>query len=128
MFAPKRKMYQYFAELLRIIDADTVKARVDLGMSTFVEVSLRFYGIDAPPMKLAAGQFATVYLHSILPIGSRLLIQSHGLDKYGRWLADVATTPTPQPNDTATNDPTAYTRNICAELVAKKHAIPYATQ
>lgn len=117
-------MYEYFAEVLRIIDGDTIKARVDLGMNVKTEVSVRFMGIDAMPMNTAAGQIATVYLNSILPIGSRVLLQSHGLDKYGRWLGTLSTTPTPQLDSVATNTTAEYGRNINAEMVAKKHARP----
>lgn len=77
------------------------------------------------PGNTAAGQVATVYLHSVLPVGSRLLIQSHGLDKYGRWVADIYTTPTPLPNDEAPNLLASYTRDFAAELLSKKHARPY---
>lgn len=118
-------MYQYFAELLRIKDADTIEARVDLGMSTYTVVPLRFNGIDAMPLSTVAGQIATVYLHSILPIGSRILITSHGLDKYGRWICDISTTEEPLPNDEAPDLLAPYTRDICAELLQQKHARPY---
>ncbi|HHN73390.1 MAG TPA: thermonuclease family protein, partial [Thermopetrobacter sp.] len=40
--------YRYRLRVLRVIDGDTLVARVDLGFETHVVVRLRLAGIDAP--------------------------------------------------------------------------------
>jgi len=41
-------MYTYQADLLRIIDGDTVDALIDLGFSVRVKVRIRMMGINTP--------------------------------------------------------------------------------
>ena len=41
-------MFTYSANLIKIIDGDTIDAEIDLGFSTFVKKRIRFLGIDAP--------------------------------------------------------------------------------
>ena len=41
-------MYQYKAELIRVIDGDTVDAMIDCGFSTFKKERIRLYGINTP--------------------------------------------------------------------------------
>lgn len=43
-------MFEYYAELLKVKDGDTIKVRLDLGCSTFVKESIRLVDIDAPEM------------------------------------------------------------------------------
>jgi len=40
-------MYEYEAELVRVVDADTVDVIIDIGFSVFVKKRVRLYGIDA---------------------------------------------------------------------------------
>lgn len=42
--------YHYRGTLLRAVDGDTVRVRLDLGLRTSREVSLRIAGIDAPEL------------------------------------------------------------------------------
>lgn len=39
---------EYSAFIIRVIDGDTVHARLDLGFGLFLERDIRLYGIDAP--------------------------------------------------------------------------------
>lgn len=41
----------YLAEVVRVIDGDTVHLRVDLGLRVWKEVYLRLEGIDAPEIR-----------------------------------------------------------------------------
>ena len=40
-------MYEYEADLVRVVDADTVDVIIDIGFSVFVKKRVRLYGIDA---------------------------------------------------------------------------------
>ena len=39
-------MYEYQAELTRIVDGDTLDCIIDIGFSVFVKKRIRLYGID----------------------------------------------------------------------------------
>ena len=39
-------MYEYSAELTRIVDGDTLDCIIDIGFSVFVKKRVRLYGID----------------------------------------------------------------------------------
>ena len=39
-------MYEYQAELTRIVDGDTLDCIIDIGFSVFVKKRVRLYGID----------------------------------------------------------------------------------
>ena len=86
-------MYQYKAEIIRLIDGDTVEARLDLGLHTHRVEKLRLSGIDAPEKYQVGGSLATGWLQIQLSeendLGSfrPVYIQTEKQDKYGRWLA-----------------------------------------
>ena len=39
-------VYQYKAELLRIVDGDTLDALIDIGFDVFVKKRIRLFGMD----------------------------------------------------------------------------------
>jgi micrococcal nuclease len=86
-------MYHYLAEVLRVIDGDTVDALVDLGFHIRITKRLRLKGIDAPekhkPTK-DAGDAATDYLKGLIE-GQAVAIKTEldSSDKYGRLLATI---------------------------------------
>ena len=41
-------MYEYSAQVLRVVDGDTVDVLIDCGFSTFRKERVRLYGINAP--------------------------------------------------------------------------------
>lgn len=45
-------LYEYRADICRVVDGDTVDADIDLGFNVWLHNErLRFYGIDAPELK-----------------------------------------------------------------------------
>jgi endonuclease YncB( thermonuclease family) len=80
----------YPALLQRWHDGDTCHLDVDLGFGLVLALSCRCYGINAPELHDAAGPPALAYARSIVPEGSRILVTSHGWDKYGgRFLGEI---------------------------------------
>ena len=86
-------IYIYKAELIRVIDGDTVDLVIDLGFDTFRHERFRLYGIDAPEIRTLAGKAAKAWLWDALqPLGA-IYVQTIQLstkakrDKYGRFLA-----------------------------------------
>jgi micrococcal nuclease len=83
-------MYEYRAELIRIVDADTIEVRIDLGLDSERKISLRLAGIDAPERFTAAGKMATARLAELLgtkPFVIRTI--KDRTEKYGRYLASI---------------------------------------
>ena len=92
--------YRYRADVLRVVDADTIDMRVDLGMHTFVEERFRVFGIDAwetrgveRPQGLLAKTFAVDWFGSSFDDSTDwpFIIDTHrdSTGKYGRWLATI---------------------------------------
>jgi micrococcal nuclease len=88
-------LYTYTATVLRIIDGDTVELLIDLGFTIHWKSACRFYGINTPElnstneMDKIKAQAAKLMVMDKLPIGSKILIQSKDLDKYGRPLVEI---------------------------------------
>jgi len=86
--------YTYNAELIRVIDGDTVEAMVDLGFYTWHKVTVRLYGINAPESRTKdleekeRGLAAKTRLTELLKDG-KFLLESHGIEKYGRCLGYI---------------------------------------
>ena len=88
----KGDRYYYGAEVLRVIDGDTIEARIDLGFDTFRVETLRLHGIDAPEMKLAEreeGERSKQWLISQIAEGGTTTIRTikDETGSFGRYLA-----------------------------------------
>lgn len=88
-------MWQYFALLERVVDADTVDLLVDTGFRRYMIDRFRLYGIDAPErgqIGWAEGKYA---LEAKLPMDAQLIIETYHprerdeRDNFGRWLATI---------------------------------------
>jgi micrococcal nuclease len=102
--------YCYKAQLLRVIDGDTVQLQLDLGFDTHVIKTCRLIGINAPEMNTVAGVAAKTFLATILP--AALVVTTTKPDKYGRSLVKIYL-----PNDekVSVND----------QMLSTGHAVPY---
>ena len=86
-------IYIYKAELIRVVDGDTVDLIIDLGFDTSRRERFRLYGIDAPEMRTKAGKEAKAWLWEALQPLEAIYVQTIQLetkakrDKYGRFLA-----------------------------------------
>jgi len=117
-------MYEYKCKLIRIIDADSIRANLYLGFNVVLsDVSIRFYGLDTPESKInikkyperipekALGLKAKQFLKEILP--KEFIIRTekpNSTGKYGRVLGSIWT------KDNV---------NICEELIKAGLAKPY---
>lgn len=86
-------MYEYEAEVVRVIDGDTVRFKVDLGFHMTAELNFRLLGIDTPEIR---GEERPEGLKVKAAVEDLLLNQAETVrivttkpDKYGRWLATV---------------------------------------
>ena len=73
-------------------DGDTCHMDIDIGFGNIEaaydldgrpRLSCRIYGINAPELSTQAGKDALVYAKSLCPSGTKVIVLSHGWDKYG---------------------------------------------
>ncbi|MEM9939457.1 MAG: thermonuclease family protein [Pseudomonadota bacterium] len=87
------------AEVIKIVDGDTIKVRATIWVDQTVEVSVRLRGVDAPELyrpKCAAekslARLAKDSVAASAPLGSRVTLTGVTRDKYGgRVVASVVT-------------------------------------
>ena len=90
--------YVYSAELVRVIDGDSVILDLDLGCGMWLRGErCRLIGIDAPEKRgddKLAGFKAMVHMESLLEDVSPLIVRTHkdSKGKFGRWLVELWTT------------------------------------
>lgn len=88
------EFYDYKALVTRVVDGDTIDAKVFLGFNAYMEIRFRLTGFDAPETyrpksddEKAAGMLATEAL--IRMIGDKeVIIRSNKFGKY-RWLGTI---------------------------------------
>lgn len=96
----KELEYYYYAWITKVVDGDTVHASVDLGMDSWLNVTLRLYGIDAPEMSTPEGVLSKAAVGDWLrsngiagPEGEqwRVIVKTikDKKEKYGRYLAEI---------------------------------------
>jgi endonuclease YncB( thermonuclease family) len=115
-------MYKYESKLIKVIDADTIDAMIDLGFNIWVKKRIRLSGIDAyeirtkDKVKKKKGLAAKIRLQEILfEYNNKFKLWSHGVGKYGRCLGDIIVGST-----------TAYAgKSVNQMLVSEGHAKKY---
>ena len=110
-------MYEYQAELTRIVDGDTLDCIIDIGFSVFVKKRVRLHGIDTWESRTrdlkekAKGLAAKARLKELIKEnGNHFTLVSYELGKYGRVLGEII----------LDDD-----RNVNDILIEEKHAYPY---
>lgn len=84
-----RHLYTYKAYLERVIDGDTLKVHIDLGLHTWVKQRIRLKEIDAPELMTKKGQQAKEWVERVLAQVAFVVVKTYTSDKYDRYLADV---------------------------------------
>lgn len=85
-------MFQYQAQVVRVVDGDTIYLDIDLGFFIRMTISVRLYGVNTPELRgetRAAGLQAKAYVATALPVGSTVVAKTYKAEKYGRYLADI---------------------------------------
>jgi len=88
-------MYEYRAELLRVVDGDTIDVNVDLGFNITREIRLRLLGVDThetygvshDSKEYQRGIEETKFVAEWLP--DEFIIRTEKKGKYGRYLAEI---------------------------------------
>ena len=109
-------MFEYNAEVLRVVDGDTLDARIDLGFDVHVNKRIRLMGIDTwesrtrDKAEKVKGLAAKARLKELLKEDkNKFKLISHGTGKFGRVLGDIEIS----------------VGNVCDILVEEGHAYSY---
>ena len=89
-------LYTYKGKCIKIVDGDTLDAMVDLGFSVWISITIRLDGINTPESRTknkeekVKGLAAKARLQEIMNSnGNEFTFISHGVEKYGRCLAEI---------------------------------------
>ncbi len=82
-------LYAYPAELIRVVDGDTLWMKITLAGSLWIKEKLRLRGIDAPELSTPEGVAAKRFIISVLNQSRSITITTTKPDKWDRYLSDV---------------------------------------
>ena len=89
-------MYIYSAKCLKVVDGDTIDARVDLGFDTFKKIRIRLVGINAPESRTRdleekeRGLAAKARVKQLMSENkNKFVLHSQGVGKFGRCLGEI---------------------------------------
>jgi len=111
--------YQYWGEVVKVVDGDTVDFNIALGFDIETFKRVRLFGVDAPEIhgvkktskEYTEGKKAAEYVESVLPPGKWVELRTFAgpREKYGRWLCEIF----------------VDGRNFNRELINKGYALEY---
>ena len=117
-------MYTYNIELLRVIDGDTIDAKIDLGFDVGIKKRVRFSGVNTPECRTkdleekAKGLAAKDRVKQLLEGANKIKLISHGVGKFGRCLGELHI-------DVVDGKETLTLTNVNELLIKEGHAVEY---
>jgi len=86
---PEGGPFIFRAEILRVVDGDTLRARLDLGFEVWKKEIIRFAGIDAPPIHEDGGQEAYAYARDQMAKAKVVVIRTGKEEGHGRFIGHI---------------------------------------
>ena len=117
-------MYTYKIELDRVVDGDTIDAKIDLGFDISTKKRIRFMGINTPESRTrdleekAKGLAAKDRVKQLLEGTNTIQLKSHGVGKYGRCLGELYI-------DVVDGQEKITLENVNELLIKEGHAVEY---
>ncbi|MBP6507902.1 MAG: thermonuclease family protein [Opitutaceae bacterium] len=87
--ATKADLFTYAAEILKVVDGDTLWVRIFLRPDQWVKQKLRFRDLDCPELSTPEGKVAKRFVDGLIARTQGVKICTTKPDKYDRYLADV---------------------------------------
>jgi len=85
-----QNLFTYGAEVLKIIDADTLELNIDVGFKTWMRHKVRLRGINCPEVRTRKGEEAKAFVMKELgALGTNVVIRSYKSGKFGRYIVDL---------------------------------------
>lgn len=120
-------MYEYNAQVDKVVDGDTIDCTIDLGFKTWKKIRVRMQGINTPESRTRdleekeRGLAAKARLQEILEYNNNhCVLKVSGLGKFGRALATVHVRSL---SPIATESLTLI--NVNQQLIEEGHAVEY---
>jgi endonuclease YncB( thermonuclease family) len=85
----KADLFTYAAQLVRVVDGDTLVVALEVSPGEFLEQKLRLRGLDCPEMNTPEGRAAKRFVEALMTKTTAIVINTTKPDKYDRYLADV---------------------------------------
>jgi micrococcal nuclease len=87
--ATKADLFTYRAEVLKVVDGDTLWVKIFLEPNRWVKEKLRLRDLDCPEMSTSEGKAAWRFTAALLARATEVTVCTTKPDKYDRYLADV---------------------------------------
>jgi endonuclease YncB( thermonuclease family) len=116
---PVQGLHTYVALVEKVVDGDTLVARIDLGFDVWKTHRIRLRGIDAEPPNTPKGKKAKDYLERTLRQVDFIVLKTYQVDMYYRYVADVFYHPAIKRKEGVFEEG----RFLNEELVKKGHAM-----
>lgn len=86
-------MFQYEAQVKRVVDGDTLEMLIDLGFGVKISQMVRMAHINTPDVLKSDAHGiidpAKDFIYSRIPPGAVCVVNISRKEKWGRWLAEV---------------------------------------
>jgi len=86
-------MYTYKANVVRVIDGDTLDLKIDVGFGMDMQIRGRLLNVDTPERGDPAWSTATTIFSQLLndqkDENGQIVVRTFKTGKYGRWLVDI---------------------------------------
>ncbi len=87
--ATKADLYTYAAEIIRVVDGDTLWLKIWLKQNHWLKEKVRLRGIDCPEMDTPEGKAAKRFVETLVKEAESVTITTTKPDKWDRYLCDV---------------------------------------
>ena len=81
-------MYEYYTEITKVVDGDTVDVFIDLGFKVWHKERIRLAGVDTAEKNTPFGKALKNYMKELLE-GKTIRLLVSKPDKYGRYLGEI---------------------------------------
>lgn len=83
------QMHEYEAQVVNVVDGDTIDVVVDLGFKILTAQRLRLSRVDTPERGQASFDEAKQFVKTLIE-NKRVVVKTHKVSKWGYYLADVS--------------------------------------
>ena len=118
--------HMYKAEVVRIIDGDTIVVNIDLGLGlVHHKEAIRLYGVNTPEMNTQDGKDVKKLVEAMIPVGSTITLETIN-DKRGKFGRVLGIIYIPGRIEGPSDVP--YGKQLNLWLLGEGHAVPFMAE